>query len=176
MIAGTGGPDGTIDNPLRGTSGADVIYTFPGHDVVAADRGDDMIYSSAGDKIIDGGPGTDFVNYRPEDGMTTQELALLNSGGGGSAAYILPIDKLDVEINTIDNETVMSIDNAGFESRMLWFKLGEAISTDVTQNVEGYLGSDVVDTVNLNGTNTDLYLDGVLEMKIHSARASRPRP
>jgi len=165
VIAGTGGPDGTIDNPLRGTSGADVIYTFPGHDVVAADRGDDMIYSSAGDKIIDGGPGTDFVNYRPEDGMTTQELALLNSGGGGSAAYILPIDKLDVEINTIDN--------AGFESRMLWFKLGEARSTDVTQNVEGYLGSDVVDTVNLNGTNTDLYLDGVWEMKIHSARACR---
>jgi len=161
IIAGTSGHDGTVENPFHGTTSDDVIYTFTGHDVINADSGNDMMYSGGGNKVFDGGTGTDFVNYRPENGIASSDIASMNTSiGGPSLAYTSAINRQDIEINVVDDQTMMSIEKTGLETHMFSFQISEVRSTDTTHNVEGYLGSDVTDVVNLNGTTHDLYLDG----------------
>lgn len=162
VIAGTGGHDGTLENPFRGTDGSDIIYTFPGHDVVSADAGNDMIYSSAGNKIIDGGTDIDFINYRAEQASDSYGSPAYAYPGGSSLTFTAPINALDTDINVVDGETLMNVEKTGAETYFLMSKMSEYRASDSARNVEGYLGSDLPDTVNLNGTTHDLYLDGGL--------------
>ena len=121
-----------------------------------------MIYSSAGNKIIDGGADVDFINYRSEQAGDSYGSTIPASAGGVSMTFTAPINELDTEINVVDGATVMSVDKTGSETYFLVFKTSEQRATDTAQNVEGYLGSDLPDNVNLNGTTQDLYLDGGL--------------
>ncbi|WP_417725998.1 calcium-binding protein [Roseovarius sp.] len=171
------------DHMIRGTNSANVIFTGDGIDVISGLGGNDTIDAGGEDDYIVGGAGADVINAGAGgiDVMISGSAAQAGVSDhyiGGDGFDVLSYTsssntiKFDVSDQSDDPSILQQLKNymqdleasgpvridAG-TGRVTRFDLaGNAVTTDTTDGVEGFMGSDLADT--LFGAPTATLLHG----------------
>ena len=169
------------DHFVRGTEVANVIYTGDGIDVISGLGGNDTILAEGEDDYIVAGPGADQV-----DGGAGTDIMISGSaarpgvsdhyaGGDGrdwvsytSSANTILFDVLNQSDDPSigqqlrnymsDTEASGPVEIRGETGRVLRYDMqGNAVATDTTESVEGFMGSDMDDTLYGGGTVRSLH-------------------
>ncbi|WP_422000970.1 calcium-binding protein [Roseovarius mucosus] len=160
------------DHKIRGTDGANVIYTGDGIDVITGLDGNDTIDAGGEDDYIIGGRGADVINA----GAGNTDVMISGSAAqAGISDHYIGGDGFDVVSYTSSSNTIRFDINDqtddpsilqqllsymdGIEAsgpvridagsgRISRFDLaGNLVTTDTTDGVEGFMGSDLADTL-----------------------------
>jgi Ca2+-binding RTX toxin-like protein len=98
----TGGDEMTIlaavfsgDDTIGGSTKADKLFGFDGHDAISGGDGNDVLAGGAGGDNLDGGNGSDFANYQGSTtGVTIDLLNHTASGGDAEGDTLTSIENL----------------------------------------------------------------------------------
>ena len=160
------------DHKIRGTEGANAIYTGDGIDVITGLGGNDTIDAGGEDDYIIGGRGADVINA----GAGNIDVMISGSAAqAGVSDHYIGGDGFDVVSYTSSSNTIrfdindqsddpsilqqlntymQGIEDSGpvridaDTGRISRFDLaGNMIATDTTDGVEGFMGSDLADTL-----------------------------
>nr|WP_296430627.1 calcium-binding protein [Roseovarius sp. BRH_c41] len=160
------------DHTVRGTDGANAIYTGDGVDIITGRAGNDTIDAGGDDDYIIGGAGADVINAGAGgiDVMVSGSAAVAGIsdhyiGGDGFdwVSYTSSANTIRFDISDQgDDPNHMQVFNAfmgevensgavrinGADRTITRFDLnGNEVTTDTTDGVEGFMGSDLADVL-----------------------------